>query len=183
MPTVKSAYQEGVPMVDVAPREKVKREKAPVNVDAEVDAELSRNTSEASVDIVSLADLLLGTWKDVRREARELSKDPALHNLPDQKLADYRARTLQQMHLLVERGAVHRAFPKRLGGGEDNGGNIAGFEELVAADPSLQIKSGVQWGLFASAVLQLGTPPQHDKFLPDIMSLKVPGAFAMTEIG
>ena len=35
--------------------------------------------------------------------------------------------------------------------------NIAGFEELVVADPSLQIKSGVQWGLFGSAILQLGT--------------------------
>ena len=175
-------------MVDVAPREKVKREPAarsttPVNVDAEVDKQLSRSATDVSVDIESLGDQLLGTWKDVRREARELSKESAFHNLPDLKLAEQRERTLQQMHLLVERGAVHRAFPKRLGGGEDNGGNIAGFEELVAADPSLQIKSGVQWGLFASAVLQLGTPPQHDRFLPDIMSLKIPGAFAMTETG
>jgi len=32
-------------------------------------------------------------------------------------------------------------------------------------------------------VLQLGTEYHHDTFLPDIMSLKVPGAFAMTEIG
>jgi acyl-CoA oxidase len=176
-------------MVDVAPREKVKHEQAgskepkPVSVDAVVDAQLSRSATDVSVDGESLADQLLGTWKDVRREARELSKDPAFHNLPDLKLAEQRARTLEQMHLLVKRNAVHRAFPKRLGGGEDNGGNIAGFEELVAADPSLQIKSGVQWGLFASAVLQLGTPPQHDQFLPDIMSLKIPGAFAMTETG
>jgi acyl-CoA oxidase len=29
--------------------------------------------------------------------------------------------------------------------------------ELVLADPSLQIKSGVQWGLFGSAIYQLGT--------------------------
>jgi acyl-CoA oxidase len=176
-------------MVDVAPREKVKREQAesnapkPVSVDAEVDAQLSRSATDVAVDVASLADQLLGTWKDVRREARELSRDSAFHNLPDLKLAEQRARTLEQMHLLVKRGAVHRAFPKRLGGGEDNGGNIAGFEELVAADPSLQIKSGVQWGLFASAVLQLGTPSQHDRFLPDIMSLKIPGAFAMTETG
>lgn len=176
-------------MVDVAPREKVKREPglaanaALANVDAEVDAQLSRSGTDVSVDVASLADQLLGTWKDVRRQARELSKESAFHNLPDLKLAEQRTRTLEQMHLLVERKAVHRAFPKRLGGMEDNGGNIAGFEELVAADPSLQIKSGVQWGLFASAVLQLGTAPQHDQFLPDIMSLKIPGAFAMTETG
>ncbi|MFX5817200.1 acyl-CoA dehydrogenase family protein, partial [Acinetobacter baumannii] len=59
----------------------------------------------------------------------------------------------------------------------------AGFEELVAADPSLQIKSGVQWGLFGSAVLQLGTEKHHEQWLPGIMSLESPGAFAMTETG
>ncbi|MDQ0614199.1 acyl-CoA oxidase [Microbacterium sp. W4I4] len=41
----------------------------------------------------------------------------------------------------------------------------------------------MQWGLFGSAVLQLGTAPHHDKWLPGIMDLSIPGAFAMTEIG
>jgi acyl-CoA oxidase len=175
-------------MVDVAPREKVSR--APragsvdsERVDAEVEAQLERTSSAASVDVASLGEQLLGTWADIRRSAREMAKDPALHNVPGESLAEQRARARGQLQLLVDRGAVHRAFPKYLGGGEDNGGNITGFEELVAADPSLQIKSGVQWGLFASAVLQLGTEFHHRKFLPDIMSLKVPGAFAMTETG
>lgn len=51
------------------------------------------------------------------------------------------------------------------------------------ADPSLQIKSGVQWGLFGSAILQLGTEQHHTKWLPGVMDLSIPGAFAMTEIG
>ena len=183
-------------MVDTAPREKVKRsaaEASPVpattasvqtaSVEAEVDAQLARTTGDPTVDVAALGEQLLGTWKDIRLQAREMIKDPALHNLPGLSLAEQRERTLGQLHLLVEKGAVHRAFPKSLGGDEDNGGNITGFEELVAADPSLQIKSGVQWGLFASAVLQLGTEYHHNKWLPDIMSLKVPGAFAMTETG
>ena len=58
---------------------------------------------------------------------------------------------------------MHRAFPASFGGADDHGGNIAGFEELVTADPSLQIKSGVQWGLFGSAVLHLGTEEHHDE--------------------
>ncbi len=41
----------------------------------------------------------------------------------------------------------------------------------------------MQWGLFGSAVLQLGTKEHHDKWLPGIMSLEIPGAFAMTETG
>jgi acyl-CoA oxidase len=162
-------------MVDVAPRT--------LNVDAEVEAQLERTSSAASVDVASLGEQLLGTWADVRRNSREMVKDPALHNVPGESLAEQRARARGQLQLLVDKGAVHRAFPRYLGGGEDNGGNIAGFEELVAADPSLQIKSGVQWGLFASAVLQLGTESHHRKFLPDIMSLRVRGAFAMTETG
>jgi acyl-CoA oxidase len=175
-------------MVDVAPREKVTRDSRAgsvdsARVDAEVDAALAHTRSDVSVDVASLGEQLLGTWADIRRGAREMVKDPALHNIPGLSLADQRARARGQLQLLVDRGAVHRAFPKYLGGGEDNGGNITGFEELVAADPSLQIKSGVQWGLFASAVLQLGTEEHHRKFLPDIMSLKVPGAFAMTETG
>ncbi|TAL40782.1 MAG: acyl-CoA dehydrogenase, partial [Salinibacterium sp.] len=53
----------------------------------------------------------------------------------------------------------------------------------VTADPSLQIKGGVQWGLFGGAVLHLGTARHHTAFLPGIMSLDVPGIFAMTETG
>jgi len=53
----------------------------------------------------------------------------------------------------------------------------------VLADPSLQIKAGVQWGLFGSAVMHLGTEKHHLKWLPGIMSLEIPGSFAMTETG
>lgn len=98
-------------------------------------------------------------------------------------MAEHRERVLGQLKILVERGAVHRAFPKELGGLEDHGGSIAAFEELVIADPSLQIKAGVQWGLFGAAVLHLGTEYHHRTWLPGIMSLEVPGAFAMTETG
>jgi acyl-CoA oxidase len=153
-----------------------------------VDAAVSEanNVSEANspqVDGARINELLMGTWGDIRRQAREMIKDPAFWRKDDLGKDEHRERVLSQLHLLVENKAVHRAFPKRLGGGEDNGGNIAGFEELVAADPSLQIKSGVQWGLFGSAVLQLGTAEHHDRWLPGIMSLEIPGAFAMTEIG
>lgn len=135
------------------------------------------------IDVARLNDALMGTWADVRREAREMIKDPAFWRKDELGKDEHRERVLSQLHLLVENKAVHRAFPKALGGEENNGGNIAGFEELVAADPSLQIKSGVQWGLFGSAILQLGTKEHHEKWLPGVMDLSIPGAFAMTEIG
>ncbi|MGF3057493.1 acyl-CoA dehydrogenase [Microbacterium sp. YY-01] len=139
--------------------------------------------SNLRIDVDAVGEQLMGTWADVRRQAREMIKDPAFWRDDSLGMDEHRERVLTQLHLLVENNAVHRAFPKRFGGEENNGANIAGFEELVAADPSLQIKSGVQWGLFGSAVLQLGTEEHHDKWLPGIMNLSIPGAFAMTEIG
>ncbi|MGW6173141.1 acyl-CoA dehydrogenase family protein [Arthrobacter sp. NPDC055138] len=139
--------------------------------------------SGATVDVAGLGEVLLGRWAEIRKAARDLAGRPEIHRIDGLPMGEHRERVVGQLKYLVDAGAVHRAFPRRLGGEDNHGGNIAGFEELVTADPSLQIKAGVQWGLFGAAVLHLGTTEHHDKWLPDIMSLKTPGAFAMTETG
>lgn len=138
---------------------------------------------EARIHLDTVTDLLLGTWGETRREAREMIKDPAFWRIEGQPMPAHRDRVLGQLRLLVERGGSRRAFPKEYGGLENNGANLAGFMELVLADPSLQIKSGVQWGLFGSAIHQLGTKKHHDAWLRDVIELELPGAFAMTETG
>ncbi|KGJ72475.1 acyl-CoA dehydrogenase [Cryobacterium roopkundense] len=140
-------------------------------------------TTPPRINVATLGRQLLGTWADVRIAARELSARPDMQGIPGLSMAEHRTRVFGQLKVLADNGHVLRAFPTYLGGADDHGGNIAGFEELVIADPSLQIKGGVQWGLFGAAVLHLGTTVHHDKYLPDIMNLTVPGAFAMTEIG
>lgn len=155
-------------------------------VDAAVRSESNaaeHTDAEPAIDVQRVNDLLMGTWAHTRRTSREMIKDSAFWRDDSLGMDAHRERVLSQLHLLVQNSAVHRAFPKAFGGEEDNGANIAGFEELVVADPSLQIKAGVQWGLFGSAVLQLGTAEHHEKWLPGIMNLDIPGAFAMTEIG
>jgi acyl-CoA oxidase len=139
--------------------------------------------SDPRIDVNAVTDLLLGTWADTRREAREMIKDPAFWRIDGQPMPEHRERVLSQLHLLVEHGGSRRAFPEEYGGLNDNGANLAGFMELVLADPSLQIKSGVQWGLFGSAIYQLGTKKHHDQWLPGVIDLSIPGAFAMTEMG
>lgn len=136
-----------------------------------------------AVDVAALGEQLLGKWADIRRQARELAARPELHKIEGLTYTEHRQRTVGQLRYLVDNGGVHRAFPAVLGGADDHGGNIAGFEELVTADPSLQIKAGVQWGLFGSAVMHLGTGEHHRKWLPGIMNLDIPGCFAMTETG
>jgi acyl-CoA oxidase len=174
-------------MVDVAPARTADTaaQSRASRVEAEVDEEIERSPerADASVDVAALGEQLLGTWADVRRAAREFATRPELHDVPGLTLAEQRERVLGQMRILATDGQVNRAFPPEVGGLNDNGGNITAFEELVSASPSLQIKAGVQWGLFGSAVLHLGTEYHHRTLLPDIASLAVPGAFAMTETG
>ena len=140
-------------------------------------------SSDERIDIDVVGDALLGKWKKERLEARATASDPRLHTIPGQTMAEHRERVFGQLGLLVEAGAIQRAYPSDLGGSDNHGGNIAAFQELVLADPSLQIKSGVQWGLFGAAILHLGTREHHGRWLPDVMNLTLPGAFAMTEIG
>lgn len=139
--------------------------------------------SETRIDVKALAEQLLGPYAEVRKASRARAARPELQRDPSLPMDAHRARVLQQLGILVQEQAVQRAFPAQFGGHDDHGGSLASFEELVAADPSLQIKAGVQWGLFAGAILHLGTAEHHAKWLPDAMSLKTPGAFAMTEIG
>ena len=139
--------------------------------------------AEARIDIAAVENLLLGTWADTRREIREAIKDSAFWQVTGQTKEEHRERVLTQLHMLVDIDGSRRAFPAEYGGHDNNGANIAGFEELVLADPSLQIKSGVQWGLFGSAIYQLGTKTHWDRWLPAVISLELPGAFAMTETG
>lgn len=140
-------------------------------------------TVPVTIDVAALGEQLLGKWAYARKHARELMARPEFHRDPELGKDAHRERVLGQLHLLVENNSVHRAFPKAVGGQEDNGGNIASFEELVLGDPSMQIKAGVQWGLFAAAIQHLGTEDHHTTLLPDTLSMKVPGAFAMTETG
>ncbi|MDN5688912.1 MAG: acyl-CoA dehydrogenase family protein [Brachybacterium sp.] len=135
------------------------------------------------LDVEAVTEALLGSWAESRRTARERAARPEFHRPLDATVAEHRERTFAQMRALAAEDVSYPMLPEHLGGPNDNGANVAAFEELVVADPSLQIKAGVQWGLFTSAIVQLGDEEQQKAWVPDAMSLAVPGAFAMTEIG
>jgi acyl-CoA oxidase len=145
----------------------------------------ARTGTEPKVDVAALHDTLLGRWPRWCAAARAHAAEPRYWKDESLTMDEHRARVLDQCRELAADPdhQVWLAFPERLGGGNAPGANLAGFEELAIADPSLQIKAGVQWGLFASAIWQLGTDEQQDRLLPGAMDLSVPGAFAMTETG
>jgi acyl-CoA oxidase len=157
--------------------------KADASGDTAVGTPTGGTDTDVRIDVDLLAEHLLGRWAEDRRISRRLVRDPALHKIEGQPIAEHRARTLEQLQILVDAGAIQRPYPPEFGGQDNHGGNLAAFEELTVADPSLQIKAGVQWGLFGSAVHHLGTEPNHREFLPGIITFDVPGCFAMTETG
>jgi len=140
-------------------------------------------THEVSFDVEKVGRRLLGRWANIRLHTRSVIEKRKLFKQEGLPMADHRERVLEQLKTLVREGATQYGFPKELGGQLNPGGSLSSFEELVFADPSLQIKYGVQWGLFGSAILHLGTEHHHRVFLPGAVNLKTPGAFAMTETG
>ncbi len=142
---------------------------------------LEENTAE--IDAEYLGRYLLGRWAEIRLASRELAGQPEMQGIPGLPKEEHRARVLEQLKFLATKSQSRLAFPVAYGGAGEHGANLAAFQELVAADPSLQIKSGVQWGLFGAAIMHLGTKPHHDAWLKDAMSLATPGVYAMTETG
>ncbi|MFJ4296921.1 acyl-CoA dehydrogenase [Curtobacterium sp. NPDC089689] len=175
-------------MVDTAPvhstsTPKASTPKADAAGDPAAGTPVGSTAADVHIDVDLVAELLLGRWAEDRRISRRLALDPAMHKIEGMPYADARSRTLDQLRILVEAGAIQRPYPPEFGGQDNHGGNLAAFEELTTADPSMQIKAGVQWGLFGSAVHHLGTERNHREFLPGIVSFEVPGCFAMTETG
>ena len=123
-----------------------------------------------------------GRWAAVRNTARDLLDDPRL--VPSLgSIDEQRTRTFDRLRMLADTGVSRLGFPKQYGGLDDLGGSITGFEMLALGDLSLLAKAGVQFGLFGGAILHLGTSPHHERYLEDVMSVALPGCFAMTETG
>ncbi|WP_019157426.1 acyl-CoA dehydrogenase family protein [Brevibacterium senegalense] len=136
-----------------------------------------------TLDPAVLQGVVDGAWAGARRRIRELSTDPALHLPVDGTLEELRAHTTAAVRPVADSGLTRLALPVEQGGTGRHAEYLAGFEELVTASPSLQIKAGVQFGLFGGAIMHLGNSDQHEKWLLPALDGELMGSFAMTEIG
>lgn len=135
------------------------------------------------IDTDLLSDQLLGKWGGIRQQVREELSSDLYSSTPSAHFSKQRKQTLKNIKLISENKFSKAGFPFLLGGSNSPGGGLAVFEEVIFLDASTQIKYGVQFGLFASAIMHLGTDYHHKNFLPSVVSLKIPGCFAMTETG
>jgi acyl-CoA oxidase len=133
--------------------------------------------------VASVQRTLDGRWHTVRDEIRDRPDFAELRVDPGLDVEDYRAEIWEMLRRLADDGHAVHGFPTAVGGRGDIGASVVSFEMLAFADLSLQVKSGVQWGLFGGAIQALGNAEQHARFLPGVMDLSLPGCFAMTETG
>lgn len=135
------------------------------------------------LDPTAIQTVLDGRWAEARRQGRSLALDESTHLDPADDLETTRANTLAAVGLMAGTKLPMAALPETLGGTNEHAKTVAGFEETVTASPSLQIKAGVQFGLFGGAILHLGNPAQHADWLVPAQQGELLGSFAMTEIG
>jgi acyl-CoA oxidase len=137
------------------------------------------------VDVPALTSLLDGTYVEVRNLVRKnlAAHASILDDAIEMPRAEFRERIKDLIRELAQTGASGYGFPTEYGGGGDIGASIAAFETLAFGDLSLLVKTGVQFGLFGGAILQLGTKRHHDAYLEDLIKADLMGCFAMTETG
>ena len=124
-----------------------------------------------------------GNYGELREKVREILSRPEFAPLVGLPTAEYRERVFERCKTLADEGLSTYGFTRDAGGEDDPGATVAMFETLALGDISLLIKFGVQFGLWGGAVNHLGTSSHHQRYLPQIMSLELPGCFAMTETG
>jgi acyl-CoA oxidase len=137
-----------------------------------------------AIDAIALRRYLDGPQREVREHTRAILAMPKFEK-PGAELPteEYRAKVTEWTETLAATGGPALLFPQEFGGLGMVGAAIASFETLALSDLSLLVKCGVQFGLFGGAVHHLGTREHHERYLADVASFELPGAFAMSESG
>lgn len=169
------------------PDSAIDTQQASYDVQDTTTATLSPSSVTPTPDVSPVAQqirrTLDGAWWELREQVRtELAPEDLLGE-PGEPIEQQRERVLKQLLDVAGRGYGRIGFPVEYGGLRDYGASCALFEMQAFGDLSLLVKTGVQFGLFGGAVTRLGTERHYKAYLEDIMTAKMLGCFAMTEVG
>ncbi|MEU3557827.1 acyl-CoA dehydrogenase family protein [Streptomyces fragilis] len=141
--------------------------------------------TQPEIDVPALTEVLDGGYSEIRDLVRtNLVRYASVLEEADALGVDaFRERVRELVVEMAATGQTGMGFPREYGGGGDVGASIAAFETLAFGDLSVLVKVGVQFGLFGGAILHLGTERHHERYLPDLVSGRLMGCFAMTETG
>lgn len=133
------------------------------------------------LDVDALSAVRDGVRSEIRQRVRTLlTHDDFAHEF-GLGMADYRARILTQTRRLADEGIGRLGFPAEHGGTGTQSDFLGAFSVLAHHDLSLLTKFGVQFGLFGGAIFRLGTEHHHASLLGPMVSMELPGCFAMSE--
>ncbi|WP_257231166.1 acyl-CoA dehydrogenase [Streptomyces sp. UH6] len=137
------------------------------------------------IDVPALTEVLDGEYARIRDLVRTnlVTYASVLEEAEELGVEAFRERVRELVVEMAATGQTGMGFPREYGGGGDIGASIAAFETLAFGDLSVLVKVGVQFGLFGGAILHLGTERHHAAYLPDLVTGKLMGCFAMTETG
>ena len=113
-------------------------------------------TDVTPATVAAVQRALDGRWHALRDEIRARPDFAELRVPPGTDVESYRGAVRDMLGRLAADGHAVHGFPTAVGGRGDIGGSVVSFEMLAFADLSLQVKSGVQWGLFGGAIQALG---------------------------
>jgi acyl-CoA oxidase len=136
-----------------------------------------------AVDLPALHAFLEGDRAVIRPRVFAILQSPGFERPVEIGRADYRELVLQWCRRLADEGIGALGLPREFGGEHDVVRAITAFETLAFHDLSLTVKFGVQFGLFGGSIYMLGTRSHHERYLPAVASLQLPGCYAMTETG
>lgn len=139
-----------------------------------------QTTDPVAEQITAVLD---GRWAQTRRALRADDRFPVAVPALELDLEEHRRRTLEMVTALSDTDLVRGGLPPSLGGSGDLGASVTGLEMIGHGDLSVFVKAGVQFGLFGGAITNLGTERHHERYLPGMADLSLPGCFAMTETG
>lgn len=137
----------------------------------------------ASFDVAAMDRLLTGPYGRTKDRVFKFLARPAARPEYDLGMDAQRRRTFELLQEVAGLGLGTVAYPREFGGEGDVAQSLAVFEHMAYGDLSLTVKFGVQFGLFAGSIYNLGTRLHHERYLADAISLKLPGCYAMTEAG
>ncbi len=136
----------------------------------------------AAFDVDAMSRLLDGPFADQKAKVRRLLADTGWDYPVDLPKEERRAEVTRRLRALAEMGLGEVAYPGVTSDGS-LGEFVATFEALAYFDLSLVVKYGVQFGLWGGSVYFLGTEKHHEKYLEDTAAMRLPGCFAMSELG
>ncbi len=136
-------------------------------------------------DVEVIARLLDGRYAEVREMVRRnlVTHADLLVDAETLPRDEYRDRVRDVVVAVAGTGQTTLGLPASVGGSDDVGASVAAFETMGFGDLSALVKIGVQFGLFAGAIQQLGNEEHHAAYLPGAADGSLMGCFAMTERG